>query len=390
VSTAVTHTEQAGIGREPPAKPVPDNTTVELVGDRARIADEWRYLAKSSQNLFASYEWTDSWWRHYGAAKQALTFLCRRGDGSPIAILPLYVERLGPLRVARFVGDGVADELGPICAPEDAETAGGALRQVLFAGSRRCELLIGRALAAPMGWGRMLRAYMLNHEGSPVVQLAGRSWADFVAQRSKHFRQRVVAGERRLRERHGLHFRLVRREDELPDALESLFALHREMRDGQPSSFLRAEPFHRDFAGRAFDLGWLRLWILEMEGQPAAAALDYRYGDVVSGYQLGLARRWRSKLHARLIVANSIRAASEEGASEYRFGRGAESYKYQFADADPGLESVVAGEGAGHAVAWAMYRGRAVRPAMRRAQGALQRLTRERPSRAEAESDTRR
>jgi CelD/BcsL family acetyltransferase involved in cellulose biosynthesis len=46
-----------------------------------------------------------------------------------------------------------------------------------------------------------------------------------------------------------------------------------------------------------------------------------------------------------VLLAHSVRAAMEEGAAEYRFGRGAESFKNRFASADPGLETVLLARG---------------------------------------------
>jgi CelD/BcsL family acetyltransferase involved in cellulose biosynthesis len=74
---------------------------------------------------------------------------------------------------------------------------------------------------------------------------------------------------------------------------------------------------------------------------PIAAWHGFHVGGVTSYYQAG-----RDPAHARLsagfvLLAHTLRAAIDEGAREYRFGRGAEDFKYRFTDDDPGLESVV-------------------------------------------------
>jgi CelD/BcsL family acetyltransferase involved in cellulose biosynthesis len=41
-----------------------------------------------------------------------------------------------------------------------------------------------------------------------------------------------------------------------------------------------------------------------------------------------------------VLLAHSIRAALDDGITEYRFLRGSEPFKYRFADADPGLQTI--------------------------------------------------
>ena len=64
-------------------------------------------------------------------------------------------------------------------------------------------------------------------------------------------------------------------------------------------------------------------------------------GHVESFYQAGRDPDWDHASVGLVLLAHSIRAALEDGRSEYRFLRGAEPYKYRFADEDPGLETIV-------------------------------------------------
>ncbi len=52
--------------------------------------------------------------------------------------------------------------------------------------------------------------------------------------------------------------------------------------------FEQREHFHRDFAHRAYDNGWLRLRFTDADGEPAASRLGFRFGGVESGSQSGL------------------------------------------------------------------------------------------------------
>jgi CelD/BcsL family acetyltransferase involved in cellulose biosynthesis len=67
-----------------------------------------------------------------------------------------------------------------------------------------------------------------------------------------------------------------------------------------------------------------------------------------------------------VLLAHSIRAALEDGLDEYRFLRGAEPYKYRFADEDPGLETIVAAPNAPWAAAGLAQSARLLRATRRR------------------------
>jgi CelD/BcsL family acetyltransferase involved in cellulose biosynthesis len=102
---------------------------------------------------------------------------------------------------------------------------------------------------------------------------------------------------------------------------------------------------HRALAAHAVDRGWLRLRLLELDGRPVAANYALRVGDAEWYYQAG-----RDPAHDRasvgfVLLAACVRAASEEGAREYRMLRGDEHYKRSWATRDAALETVLVDAG---------------------------------------------
>src|SRR3954453_10686167 len=98
--------------------PVADLTLEPLPGLQA-AREEWTALAERAGNIFATWEWADAWWRVYGEDRPLHLVACRDAGGRLVALLPLYLSRPRPLRTLRFLGHGPADQLGPVCAPED-------------------------------------------------------------------------------------------------------------------------------------------------------------------------------------------------------------------------------------------------------------------------------
>jgi CelD/BcsL family acetyltransferase involved in cellulose biosynthesis len=300
--------------------------------------EDWARLAARGTNVFATWEWASTWWRHFERNRQPLLVSCRRHDGEVLALLPLYGSQRGGLRIVRLIGHGPADELAPLCAPEDRPTVAAALRSVL--GDARADVFIGDELPRAEGWSRQLGAVVRGTGSSPVVNLGGQTWDDFLHARSHNFRQQLRRRERSLTKQ-GLRFRLCENGDRLPRELDTLFALHRLRWAGARTDFGRLEAFHRDFAVRAFEQGWLRLWFLEVNGRDVAAWYGLRFGNVDSYYQAGRDPAWDGYAVGSVLLAHSVREAIQDGMNEYRLGRGAERYKSRFADHDAELETVV-------------------------------------------------
>jgi CelD/BcsL family acetyltransferase involved in cellulose biosynthesis len=302
--------------------------------------DEWRRLALEVGNIFATPEWITTWWRHFGSGRLPLVTACRDADGRLVGVLPLYEWKRRPLRVARFLGHGPGDALGPICLPSDQAAVASAL-DVLLA-EAGAVLLVGDNLPGEEGWSDRLHARVVQRESSPVLTLDGRDWETLLASWSKNLRSQVRSRERKLAGDHEVRFRLTDDPERLDQDLDQLFALHR-ARWPDGSNFARAEAFQRDFAVLAFARGWFRLWLLEVQGDVRAAWYGFRFANVESYYQAGRDTDpdWDRYHLGFVVLAHSIREAAIDGAREYRFLRGDEPFKHRFATHDHGLETIV-------------------------------------------------
>jgi CelD/BcsL family acetyltransferase involved in cellulose biosynthesis len=308
---------------------------------------EWDGLAERIGNVFATAEWAMSWWRHWGRSRPQLVISCRRPDGALTAMLPLYLAADRPLRVLRFIGHGAGDVLGPICSPQDRGQTASALQRLLAGSGFRWDLLVAQQVPAANGWAGALGGHVLRRERCPTLALDWPSWDDYLASRSANFRQQVRRRERRLTRQYDLRFRCTTTGDTLYKDLDVLFALH-DARWGADASSALAGPrraFHREFAARALQHGWLRLWFLELGGAPAAAWYGFRLGGIESYYQAGRDPSWDGWSVGAVLLAHTIRTALEEGMREYRFLRGGEAYKDRFTDDQGELETFLVSRG---------------------------------------------
>lgn len=320
----------------------------------------WCQSVATGTSVFSTWEWARTWWSHFGRDRPLLLWTWRAGD-DVAGIAPLYLWRNRPLRIARFVGHGPADELGPICRPAARGDIAAGVRRALAESA--CDLLLAEQLPGDHRWDELLGGRTLRREATPRLRWTG-GWEDFLASRSANLRDQIRRRERRLRSEYRVRFRLTEDSDALVSDLDTLFRLHRAVR---ARSDFGPERFHRDFAAIALERGWLRLWILELDDRPAAAWYGFRFGGVETYYQAGREPTFDSLSVGFVLLTHTIRAALEDGVIEYRFGRGDEAYKYRFANEDQGVETIgVARGAAASALVRTASHARAVRSLVRR------------------------
>ncbi|MGH3127470.1 MAG: GNAT family N-acetyltransferase [Gaiellaceae bacterium] len=326
------------VGHGEAAEVVPRPEAVDAFGS---VEGEWDALAERAGSIFATALWSRLWWEHFGGERELLLHAMRSSNGSLTAVLPLYAWRRRLPRVLRFLGHGPGDELGPVHERGGQMVAGHALATALDA--LDWDVFFGEQLPGDEGWHELLGGREWRREASPSLRLPA-TWDEYLAARSRNFREQLRRREAALRREGDVVTRLADATT-LDRDLDALFALHRARWGATPTDF-GDTPFHRELAREALERGWLRLWLLELDGRPIAAWHGFQVGTVCSYYQAGRDPGLERHSIGYLLMAHSIHAAIAEGATEYRFGRGDEAFKTRFASHDPGLETVVLNRGA--------------------------------------------
>lgn len=301
---------------------------VEPVASLAACRSDWSALADESANVFSTWEWADTWWRHFGSKRELSLASAHDACGRRVAILPLHVERRPGLSVARFLGHGVADQLGPVCHPSQAGEAARALNEA----SRAQDILLADRLPGNVNWGP-LGGTVIHQEQSPVIALeAEGGWNEYLCARSANFRQQVRRRARRLIRAFGVTYRLCDDPARLRADMDTLLALHTARWGSRSNAFTGSRgSFHRGFAAVALERGWLRLWLAESRGEPVAAWYGFRFAGIESFYQSGRDPAWNRHALGAGLLEHSIHEAFSDGMRQYRLLRGDESYKRRYA-----------------------------------------------------------
>jgi CelD/BcsL family acetyltransferase involved in cellulose biosynthesis len=338
------------------------------------LREEWNRLAEQAGNVFMTWEWADIWLRHLRPGAELAIMVARDADGDARVILPLFFDRRQPLKLVRFIGSGPADELGPICAPQDAPLAASLLRSRAHALLGSGGVLLAERLSRATGVASELPGRPLRRYATPLLPLDEDGFEEFLAARSRNFRGQLRRAEHRLQREHQVVYRRAETAEQFERDWETLVRLHEHRWRGERlHTFIgKHGEFQRVFARRALQQGWLRLWTMELDGRPAASWYGLRFAGVDYYYQSG-----RDPGSARLkvgfvLLAHTIRDAFAAGQSSYRFGLGHEPYKSRFTDYDPGLETTALASGlSGRVAVQAVRAGLYVRDHARRARAQL-------------------
>jgi CelD/BcsL family acetyltransferase involved in cellulose biosynthesis len=317
----------------------------------ATIEDEWRELAVSRGSAFATPEWVRAWWGEGTGEHRLMIAAVRAVDGSLAGVMPMALEGSGRRTTLRFAGSAMGDRFGPVAAlADEGAVAAAALRAIEEAGHAPALTILHR-VDADRDWPAQMAAAsrhrLTSISQSPAellyIPTAELDWEGYVATRSQKFRQRVARGlEKALAKEHEYSMRETTDPSTLDDDLATLLRLH-DLRHADTSSI--SSPRSREFLGRftraAFERGWLRLRLLEIEGEPVAGELAWRIGPSYALYQSGFDPAWARFSAGTLALVLTVRAGIEEGADEVDMLLGEEDYKQRFAIASRQVHTVV-------------------------------------------------
>jgi CelD/BcsL family acetyltransferase involved in cellulose biosynthesis len=305
--------------------------------------EEWRSLALARENPHISPDFFRAWAENFVAYAHPFVPAIIGDDGRLRGLLPLVITR-DATRQVQCAGANFWMPLDPVARPEDEEELGIAAGHLLAAHRDEWRAFTLDNVPSDARWLDVLSATLTRDYGRGLITRSVEhpwlvvempdGWNGYLANRSAKFRHEQRRIERRMSESHQVTLRETATADELHDDLETLFRFH-SLRRTELGGSTYDEPAMRktieDFAASALANGYLRLRLLELDGESAAVNLCFRAGGRCACYILSWDPRWASISLGRIMMSEGILAAVCDGVREYELSVGWSKYKAEYA-----------------------------------------------------------
>ena len=322
---------------------------IENTGEFDNLREEWDQLLADSASdcVFLTWEWLRTWWSHLAERRQLRIAAVRSGGKlvalAPLAVRPGSARRMFPFRVVEFLGCGTvgSDYLDVIVRKGAEAEALDALSRALSSSALMLQfgqLRGSQSVAAQLGgrlgqWGWKSGQAKVN--SCPFIDLHDHTWTSYLATLGSEHRYNAQRKMKSLSKQFEVVFERVEDEDHRGPALQVLIALHnkRWIEHGHSDAFHTAGhvAFHEEFTARALRRGWLRLYVLRLDGKPASALYGLRYGQTFYFYQSGFDPQYARHSVGLVTMGLAIQSALKEGVEEYDLLHGGEAYKFHWA-----------------------------------------------------------
>lgn len=318
----------------------------------AGLEREWSVLAEISptRSFFTGYTFNRVWWDSFRRQREERIYVVRDQQREAVAILPLYRERrrtrLGRVQYLALLGTGDRanpDFLDILVRPGLEAAAGAALLGSLRAQAdwdfaEFNELDPAGVLPRLLGDWSARTGGELREEvrcTCPYIPLPD-DFELFLKSCNPHFRQQLRRYRRVIERDLAPQWKKVGVDLGIPEGLRILADLHQERMEGtdRGGNFRNPEyaAFHRALAEGAAQSGELSLWILFLEGRPAASHYGFLSGGVYYGYQMGFAEKYARYSPGHYVTGIVLEKLIAARAREMNFLRGTDRWKFRWTD----------------------------------------------------------
>ncbi|MBM3152829.1 MAG: GNAT family N-acetyltransferase [Chloroflexi bacterium] len=321
------------------------------------LAQEWNpLLSESVTNCpFLRHEYLRAWWETRGGGEWRggdLAIVTARRDGGLVGAAPMFLHG-GRLLLLGCIE--ISDVLDLLVRPAELpEFTGGLLDFLVRPGPVAWSALdwynlpeASPTLAALETAARQ-RGWSYAREKlqpSPYIPLPG-DFETYLSGLDKKQRHEVRRKMRRATEYvKPVRWYIVDDEASLASEINAFMDLM--AHDPAKAAFLTdamRSQFHSSLLA-AFRNGWLQLAFMEVDGEKAAAYLNFDYDNRIWVYNSGLDRRFMELSPGWALLGNLLEWANQNRRREFDFMRGGEDYKYRFGGVDRFVVRAIVGKG---------------------------------------------
>lgn len=305
---------------------------VDSLEDFIGLEGAWNALALPARSPFLTHEWLRSWWSAYpDPAPMALTL---RGAGGSLQAAACLKRTPG--REVRAAANVYSEHWDVVATDEGAREA--LWREIAALGTARITLSgvpatsPSVAIAAEALRSARYKVAVVREQLSPYLALPDTS-DELLASVSRNLRSQVRRYRKRLERGGRVVFRTAM-QDSMERDLDRFFALEASGWKGAAGTAIRNDPralmLYTEFARSCARRGWLRVYVLELDGVPIAADFTCVLGDCAFLLKTSFDETYAALSPGVVLRAEALRAAIEEGLRFYDFLGGPDRYKLQW------------------------------------------------------------
>jgi CelD/BcsL family acetyltransferase involved in cellulose biosynthesis len=306
---------------------------------RALEPEWWALWRRAGATPFQAPAWLLPWWDAF--APGDLFAVAIRARGYLVGLAPFYVESSARGRRILPIGISVSDYLDILVDPDDADAVCRRLSVHLHTtdvawDSWELTELSPHAAAARMPCPAYCDESADVSSACPVLVLP-RSPEGLAAVLPHRRRRSLRMAQNRAGRRGAVE--IIAADAASVDAMvAALIELHGARWQSRGEAGILADPRLRGFLAesipRLLSAELLRLYALRIGGGLAGVYCGFLHGDRAYGYLTGFDPAFAFESPGAILVGHAIVQAIEEGAREFHFLRGRESYKYGWGAVD--------------------------------------------------------
>ncbi len=327
---------------------------IDNIYDFKNLKNQWNNLLikSDSKSIYLTWEWLYNWWQVY-KEKRELFLICGYEDNELKVIFPLLkIKRKYGLtqKIAlEFLGTGENEKdevcsnfMEPIVYPDNKFNIYTSLFCFLDKNlAKEWDQLILSSVKAESDFVKTITTFFninnyfvqINRSFTNGATILNNGWDGFIKSLGHRTRKKIKRERRILESMNGFKYRFLKDESKFEEMFDSFvnLSLKRWNNGGAFSSdkFLR---FQKNICKDFLEKGYLKLSLMEVDGEIVAGNLDYAYKDTVYGYQTAFDPQFNPKIGVGLLgMVYCIEKAIKEGYRRYdwyRFAPG--DYKKHF------------------------------------------------------------
>jgi CelD/BcsL family acetyltransferase involved in cellulose biosynthesis len=302
-------------------------------------------LGESGSDVpFLTHEWLGSYWKHFNGILDPFVLVLEKGS-RVVGAVPMAINRVGLLKILRFLGGRHADYQDFILSPDVREEALVFAVDVLNRFDNRWDVVDlrniredspNRALLGEWAFPGVKEPVFKCYDVAPFLSIEG-SWQEYTHRLKKKW---VKDTERQVRRLERLGDLYDSRAETVGEINECLTVYHgqkgnRNYQDAVATDSLGSHSgkrFLRDFCHRALKNGWLDLRYLAIEGvtEPLAVSISLRYRNRMYYWLPSINNRYLPYSPGRVLLVRLLEESFAVDLAEFDFLNGGEPYKYQW------------------------------------------------------------